>query len=169
MPICCSKRTILPRSIRAVQSRRTCGVRLSAAYYGLYHYLVAKASQAVVGTHPERLGFRQATARAFEHGTMKAACKSFESGNWPAGIKAPMSSAGNVPIPVQRICLTFKDVQDQRHSADYDLAQRLNRTDVLATVRQVETAIGGFESLNDPAWKQFFLLSLLIWKPISAR
>jgi hypothetical protein len=154
-----------PRRPKQANLRRA----VSSAYYGLFHYLVAKASQAVVGTAPERLGFRQATARAFEHGTMKAACKAFESGTWPAALKTPMSSVGSVPVPLQQICLTFKDLQDQRHSADYDLAQRFTRTDVLATVRQVETAIQGFESLSDLAWKQFFLLSLLIWKPMSNR
>jgi len=152
-----------PRRPKQANLRRA----ISSAYYGLYHYLVHKAGQALIGTHPERLGFRQATARAFDHGAMRSACKAFELGNWPAGIKAPLANVGSVPVPLQQICLMFKDVQ--RHSADYDLAQRFTRTDVLATVRQIESAINGFEALNEPAWKQFFLLALLIWKPISTR
>lgn len=51
---------------------------VSSAYYGLFHYLVAKATQAAIGTAPDLLPFRQATARAFVHGTMKEACRAFE-------------------------------------------------------------------------------------------
>lgn len=80
-----------------------------------------------------------------------------------------MSRLGSVPVSLQQVCLTFKDAQEQRHSADYDLARRFARPDVLVTVRQVETAIHRFEALPDSGWKQFFLVSLLIWKPMSNR
>ncbi|HTX37316.1 MAG TPA: hypothetical protein VME43_19950, partial [Bryobacteraceae bacterium] len=72
---------------------------ISAAYYAMFHLLI---SSAVNNWRIERQ--RADLGRAFQHGTMKGACRSMVS-----------------PSPdLKIVAKTFIDLQQNRHRADYD-------------------------------------------------
>ncbi len=72
---------------------------VSSAYYALFHFLVEEFCRAIVGSQHEQVPYRDTLGRAFEHDTMKYACKSFEGGTLPANIAR--SLPGNLVIAVE--------------------------------------------------------------------
>jgi hypothetical protein len=53
---------------------------ISSAYYAVFHLLVDEARRVQIGTQHNQAPFRQGLGRAFAHGVMKDACKSFGGG-----------------------------------------------------------------------------------------
>ena len=61
---------------RQVDLRRA----VSSAYYGVFRLLIDAACAEFAGSGPKARSLRDALARAFDHGTMKAACGGFAGG-----------------------------------------------------------------------------------------
>lgn len=99
---------------------------------------------------------------------MKGACKSFEGGNLPAAI---IGSAGRASIAasIRDIAKVFVDLQELRHSADYDLTQAFERREVLALIDRATLAISQFQEQPSAQNKELFLLCLLTWRRLSRR
>jgi hypothetical protein len=53
---------------------------ISSAYYAVFHLLVDEACRAQIGGQHRQAPFRHVLGRAFAHGVMKEACKSFGGG-----------------------------------------------------------------------------------------
>jgi len=53
---------------------------VSSAYYALFHLLVDEACRIQIGTQHNQAPFRHVLGRAFLHGVMKEACRSFGGG-----------------------------------------------------------------------------------------
>ena len=146
---------------------------VSAAYYALFHFFVDEACRAIVGTQHSQQGYRNSLARAFVHTTMKGACSSFAGSQLPTPVlKAlPRNSDGTyeVPKPIQSIAATFRELQQKRYLADYDLSERFKRSEVLTLIQQVEEDIEDFTRLPSSNDRQFFLVGLLAWKELCNR
>ena len=123
----------------------------------------------MIGTQLAQLGYRQVIARGFNHGTMKAACRSFAGGNLPDPIVRNLPSGFVVPLPLRTLSRAFVELQEQRHSADYDLSQNFTRAEVLTLVRQAEQALRQFDLVADRTLKKFFLSCLWSWDSITRR
>lgn len=97
---------------------------VSTAYYALFHLIVHEAAQKLLrGNAAEPL--RPLLGRAFVHGDMKAAARSFAGGTLPATIKA--YQPGPVSAELRQVAEAFVVLQELRHQADYDLRARLAR------------------------------------------
>lgn len=147
---------------------------ISAAYYAVFHFLVDKACCVQIGTQHVQRGYRHALGRAFAHSVMKDACSSFGGGTLKSSmIKGlPRDQNGNYPIPkaIQNIAATFAELQEKRFLADYDLAERFKRSDVLALIDEVKSHVTKFSEMatadND---RNFFLACLWAWKELGNR
>jgi len=146
---------------------------VSAAYYALFHFLVDQACRAIVGTQHNQQGFRHTLARAFVHTTMKSACGSFSGTQLPDTVvkSLPKNLDGKylIPEPIKQISTLFKELQQKRHLADYDLSERFRRSEVLSLVQQVGQHIQAFTALPLTDDRQFFLICLLSWKELANR
>jgi uncharacterized protein (UPF0332 family) len=146
---------------------------VSSAYYALFHYLVDQSCQAMIGAQHAQRGYRHALARAYVHGTMNDACRSFSGTQLPAVIVKPLprDAAGEfrIPMEVQVIAATFNELQQKRHLADYDLSEWFKRSEVLAIIEQVETVIAQFDGAPPSDCRQFFLACLLAWRSLTGR
>jgi uncharacterized protein (UPF0332 family) len=142
---------------------------VSSAYYALFHYLTDRACRMMIGTQLPQAPYRQVIARGFDHGTMKEACRSFSGGNLPPAIRRRLPRQFIVPMALRNVARAFVELQEQRHSADYDLSQHLTRAEVFALVRQAEHALTHFDAVADRTLKKFFLSCLWAWKGISKR
>ena len=104
---------------------------VSSAYYALFHLLIAEAvSKWKIGTQ------RPQFARIFEHGRMNAASERV------LNVKL-FPFTGHDPVAVghlKKIATTFSQLYEQRQTADYDLATRWSRTEVLALIESVVEA-----------------------------
>lgn len=146
---------------------------VSSLYYAFFHYLVDEACLALIGAQHAQRGYRHSLARAFVHATMKAACSSFAAANLPPTITKPLPrvAKGNylVAKPIQRIASVFKELQEKRHVANYELSERFRRSEVQSLIGQVDSAIQNFARLPASDDRHFFLVCLLTWRELSNR
>lgn len=152
-----------PKRPRQANLRRA----VSSAYYALFHYLTDQACRMMIGTQLAQLPYRHVIARGFDHGTMKAACRAFSGGTLPKTIVSCLPHGFAVPPPLRNIARAFVELQEQRHSADYNLSKNFTRAEVLTLVRQVEHGLKQLDKVTDRPLKKFFLSSLWAWKGIN--
>jgi hypothetical protein len=123
---------------------------VSTAYYALFHLLIQEAS-----ANWSRSDTRDYLARAFEHGTMYRACKRAENATHPASVSP------QVVAKLRRVARAFRELQDQRHLADYSNATRWVRIEASAKVNQCKTAFSDWKSIRNEYVAQRYLISLL--------
>ena len=104
-----------PRRPKQATLRRA----VSTAYYALFHFLGDASARLLISGDALR-DVRYAAQRAYDHGTMKQACRAF-SGSLPASV-APLMT-GPVSADLRVVADAFILLQDARHEADYHLAR----------------------------------------------
>ena len=122
----------------------------SSAYYALFHYLARECADLLIGGGgPDRsdAAWRQ-VYRALEHGPAKTKCR-----------KRDMIK--KFPKDIQSFARTFADVQEKRHSADYDPFAQFAASDVSTDIAAVEAAIARFKSAPEKHRRAFCAYILL--------
>ncbi|HZW30563.1 MAG TPA: hypothetical protein VFF52_07645 [Isosphaeraceae bacterium] len=142
---------------------------VSSAYYAVFHLLVDEACRILIGTQHNQAPFRQVLGRAFAHGVMKEACKSFGGGTLKKGVAKGLPVGFAIPGEIRELALTFADLQEWRHLADYDRSERFKRSETLTLINQVKKRIEGFTKLPSSNEKRFFLACLWAWKELANR
>lgn len=120
---------------------------VSTAYYALFHALAKDAADLLVGVgqaRPEKAW--QQTYRALQHGDAKTAC----------------GQARNLGFPqtIVNCASIFIDLQERRHSADYDPSTRLTRADALQGIALAERAVADLRATARKDRKAFAVLLL---------
>ena len=143
---------------------------VSAAYYGLFHFLIEESTLLVVNTDFSSKRLRQIVARAFTHTAMNETSKSFASGNLPALYDSLLTGA-SLPSELKRIAAAFDDLQRDRHRADYDLSSPMSRQDSINAVQQVRSAIKDWNILkqNNKDMARLYATCLLLWGNLKGR
>ena len=160
-----------PRRPKQATLRRT----VSTAYYGLFHFLIEESTALLCGVGQADGAFRQLAARAFVHGKMKSACKEFVKANAHDvhDLLQPLWSILSISSNqhAQLVAQTFIDLQDERHSADYDLSVSFSRQDALYAVTRAETAINAWRQLRvgSPDVCRLFAMALILWPSLASR
>ena len=142
---------------------------ISSTYYAVFHLLVNEACRAQIGAHHNQAPIRQVLGRAFVHGIMKDACRSFGGGTLKRSVEKGLPVGFTIPGEIRKLAGTFVDLQEKRHLADYDLTERFKRSEVLAVIAEVRKDIENFTNQAPSNEKQFFLACLWAWKELSNR
>ena len=125
---------------------------VSTAYYALFHLLIDEA----VGNWGVARQ-RSVLARTFDHGKMKNICedhvKSFYSSGQP--------SSG---VQLKNVAQTFVQLQEQRHTADYDNAFIWSKTDAIGAIDTVTRAFRDWRAIRAQDAAQDYLLQLFLPK-----
>lgn len=143
-----------PRRPRQASLRRA----VSSAYYALFHLLVHEASRFVTGPNAE---LRHLVGRAFVHGEMNKASKSFSGGSLPRKYDA-VSKGRAVPAQLRDVAQAFVDLQQARHDADYNLAMSLTRSEARDLVDRTEQAFQDWHSVREHELARLYLMCLLL-------
>lgn len=146
-----------PRRPKQASLRRA----VSGAYYALFHLLVHESAKMLI-SGAAHTPLRALTARAYEHGAMRQASKSFASGGLPPTLQAILP--GGAPREIREIATTFVDLQDARHGADYDMTLKLTRRDAQGLIARVERAFAVWRSVREDPAARVYLAALLLWK-----
>lgn len=138
-----------PASPKQASIRRA----VSAAYYAVFHLLIAEST-----SYWNKAHLQAALGRAFDHQTMKAASR---------GVANPATSpfAGENPATVAAlrfVGLTFAQLQEQRHFADYNLTKDLPYTEALAQVESAQKVFTAWQSIHNEDIAQAYLVSLVV-------
>ncbi len=123
---------------------------VSTAYYALFHLLIQEAS-----ANWSRADTRDHLARAFEHRTMKQACTWAENAAYDTAIPP------QVVAKLRSVARAFRELQQQRHLADYSNATKWDRIKASAKVTQAKTAFSDWKSIRNEFIAQKYLVSLL--------
>ena len=107
--------------------------------------------------------------RAFDHGKMKAVCEIYRSAKSASALPSQLSALTAVPLEpeLNRIADAFTELQEARHSADYDTATPFDRSDVLQKIDLVERAFSDWLAVKNKPNANVFLAALLLnsyWK-----
>jgi len=132
---------------------------VSTAYYAVFHLLSADATAQASPSAPA--GLRERVRRSLAHATMKQAANAFQSNNFPARI-APLMVR---PLPPQLVSVarSFVHLQDERHNADYDLADQFDRSRVQGLIREADRVFRDWNAVRNTDEARVFLAALMFW------
>lgn len=154
-----------PRKPRQASLRRA----VSAAYYALFHLLIAEGARRLAPARPK--GLRPLIQRAYNHGDMRAVCVSIASGQ-RSFLKS--GSLGQNALPTHQVLSfpldaalfdvieVFLLLQAARNDADYNLNTQLSRTDARRHARATREAFADWASIRDTPNATVFLSALLL-------
>ncbi|MGA2252447.1 hypothetical protein [Terracidiphilus sp.] len=123
-----------PETISQAGIRRA----ISTAYYAVFHLLAEEVSGQVSPASPS--GLRERTQRALEHTQMLKVAKAFSL----EGASRIKDLPGDVPLPqpvsreLASIANGFRELQEARYSADYDVLKQFDPADAFALVQKAE-------------------------------
>jgi uncharacterized protein (UPF0332 family) len=123
---------------------------VSTAYYALFHLLIQEAS-----ANWSRADTRDYLARAFGHRTMKDASTRAENATYDSSVPP------QVAAKLRSVAKAFRELQVQRHVADYSNATKWDRNKASAKVNQAKTAFSDWKSIRNEYVAQRYLVSLL--------
>lgn len=135
---------------------------VSATYYALFHLLVDETTKLMLSGR-SRGPLRNCLARAFNHSAMKQAATQFAQDRVSAKL-----SAGFDGRPIQSgltdVAQTFVELQEARHRADYDRADRFTRRETLDLVESEERAFRDWREVRGSLQADTFLTALLAYR-----
>jgi hypothetical protein len=126
---------------------------ISSTYYALFHAIVTQAADDFFGKPQRASPLYQKVFRSVEHRKLRRLCDDIVKSNLPRN----HSIFGHDLIAVASAVI---DLQEKRHSADYDPHYRVNISDANSAVKAARAALASFRSLNRE--RQTVFSSLLI-------
>jgi uncharacterized protein (UPF0332 family) len=123
---------------------------VSTAYYALFHLLI---DEAVSKWSVQRQ--RSQLARTFEHGKMKGICNE---------VVETAKSGGMVLPELSVVARNFIQLQQHRHTADYDNSKQWSSSQVLNVLALATDAFAAWQAIAMQDAAQDFLLQLFLPK-----
>lgn len=141
---------------------------VSAAYYGLFHFLVDQACRQFFGTAHRDEKLRRLMSRGFQHGSMKEASKVFAGGRLPSWMNTTVPAL-TIPADLQLVSETFVNLQEERHRADYDLSAPFTKQETLRLLTDARNAVVLWNGIKHDEAARLYLLCLLSWQSLRGR
>jgi hypothetical protein len=91
---------------------------------------------------------------------MKVVSLQFRKSSWPDW----QGSQQQVPLALQRVASAFVELQEERHTADYDNHEQWSVTEVQTVLNTAHAAFQDWESIRDSAMAGNYLLAMLLRK-----
>lgn len=148
---------------------------ISATYYAMFHGLCAEASRHLFGGWVDDSTLAAIIPRLFSHEQMKAACKVFANADRGTSPKLLTEAFTQLEIAkltlLQEVANCFVELQEARHTADYDLTESFSREDARNWTQRVTKAFSAWNNLkrSEPEAVALFALCLLNWSTITKR
>jgi hypothetical protein len=132
---------------------------VSASYYALFHLLAAEGARLTAPVRPS--GLRAQVRRAFVHADMKSLCRQFAG---RTSLSDHMRLLVSLPLDPDLISIAtmFVELQNARHSADYDASRSFTRFQVLDMIGGVQTAFDDWSRIRASPNAAVFLTALLL-------
>lgn len=126
---------------------------ISAAYYAVFHSIVSAAANSVVPADKRATEQYARVYRSINHGPLRDLCRR---------IKEKNSSFGPA---IRELAAAIADLQEKRHSADYDPLFKAIRSDTKLAIDTARSAISLFEQAPIAEREHFLSLLLFPSKP----
>ena len=130
---------------------------ISAAYYALFHLLVAEASNRFTPGSPANLASR--VGRSLQHSEMKQTCRAISESHSSKVFEALLPHGFGEEI--HTVANGFVRMQARRHEADYDLTMTYSRTETLNFLSFTEDVFAAWSLVRNTDEANVFLAALL--------
>jgi hypothetical protein len=136
----------------------------STAYYALFHLLCVDTASVLAPQTSAEVRYR--LQRMLNHNEIKLACNRFLQ----IPTTQPLAGLLNAPVSddLRSVALAFVQLQDARHSADYDLNSTWTRAKATGYVRMTQDAFSSWHRSRLTGEANIFLLSFLLLKPMES-
>jgi hypothetical protein len=136
----------------------------STAYYALFHLLCSEAAVVIAPNLSEAA--RSSVQRLIHHGTLKLVCERFLQ----TPTSGPLALLIGTPVSddLRMVALTLLQVQEARHSADYDLNSNWNRVRSSQYIQSAHDAFTAWGRVRKAPEANVFLLNLYLPKLLDA-
>lgn len=132
---------------------------ISAAYYSVFHLLVASGVQQLAGHGSATSELRRSLARAYQHSAMRDVARQFAADD--PSPKVRLALTATLPIDLRVVAQALLDLQEARHTADYDVGIRVRRTEVREIIDTATEAHEAWNRVKKHPDARVFLVALL--------
>lgn len=143
---------------RQVDVRRA----ISSAYYAVFHAVAAAAADEFVGITQRASSRYGLVYRAFDHRWLRTLCDDLRKSSPPGKYVRHLPASG-VGRNVVAFATAVVELQEKRHSADYDPLVRMKTSDARLAIETARAAIRSFGKASAERRKSF--PSLLVFPP----
>jgi uncharacterized protein (UPF0332 family) len=135
---------------------------VSAAYYALFHAILATAADLVVGTTNRSTILYELVYRSIDHRALRELCT--EVGKTTLTKKyAPYAPSNGFGSNIEAFAAAFVQLQIKRHEADYNPLVRITTSDAARTIQTARAALARFNRASSTRRRAF--LTLLMFPP----
>lgn len=143
---------------RQVDVRRA----ISAAYYAIFHATITAAIDQFIGVTNRDQSRYGLAYRSVNHAWLRDLCKELQKSTLSNRFKSYSPVQGFDPN-ITEFAAVVVELQEKRHSADYDVMTRMNRSDAAVAIATARAALNRFVTASEPQRSAF--LSLLVFPP----
>lgn len=95
---------------------------------------------------------------------MKTVCKAVSSGNWPSIVEQRIGKnrLGVPSQPLKNVAAAFVNLQELRHTADYDPLHRFSRADAVVQVDRAKALLNEWSTVAASEERTFFLYLMAV-------
>jgi hypothetical protein len=149
------------RASRQADLRRA----ISSAYYGLFHAILAEAADEFIGKTKRQTARYELVYRSVDHKSLRRLCEDVTKATLPAKYAryARYAPAGGFGPDLIALATAVIDLQEKRHSADYDPLFHVSVSDAVLVVATGRAALARFRGANRTRKRAF--LALLVFSP----
>lgn len=130
---------------------------ISTAYYAVFHAVLTEASDEFVGKTQRQSPRYALVYRSVGHGQLKSLCVDISKRTPPTKYR-PYIPPGGFGPDVQAFATALADLQEKRHTADYDPLARFSRADALFAASTARNAVARLASAGGQKKKAFLTL-----------
>jgi hypothetical protein len=145
---------------RQVDVRRA----ISGAYYAIFHATITGAVDQFVGVTNRDRSRYGLVYRSVSHAWLRDLCREVQKPTLSNKFRpyAPVTGFGS---NIAAVAAAVVELQEKRHSADYDVMIRMNRSDAAFAIATAQAALKRFGKASRP--RRLAFLSLLLFPPRS--
>lgn len=135
---------------------------ISTAYYGVFHAVATEAADDLVGKTQRDTPRYALVYRGIDHGRLRVICEDIVKPTPPIKYTRYLPSGGFGPDLIA-VPTAIGELQERRHSADYDPLFRAKTSDAVLAVDTARDALLRFRNANRVQRKAF--VSLIVFSP----
>jgi hypothetical protein len=145
---------------RQVDVRRA----ISSAYYATFHATITAAADQFIGVTNRDTSRYGLVYRSVSHAWLRDLCKEVQKPTLSNKFRPHAPSSGFGPN-VTAFAAAVVELQEKRHSADYDVMIRMNKSDAVLAISTARAALRRFSKASKT--RRLAFLSLLLFPPRS--
>ena len=135
---------------------------ISAAYYAIFHATITGAADQFVGVTNRDRSRYGLVYRSVSHAWLRDLCKEVQKPT-PSNKFKPYAPRTGFGPNITAFAAAVVELQEKRHSADYDVMIRMNRSDAALAIATAQAALRRFGKASRT--QRLVFLSLLLFPP----